>query len=83
MRMALVHAEFSMQLALMIASELMGEMRKLRPDFEQWLPKFEEHISTCFLVQREPGVNTENMERWGKQQIAGFLKRIREDLGVS
>ena len=31
MRMALVHAEFGMQLALMIASELMGEMKIYGP----------------------------------------------------
>jgi hypothetical protein len=63
MRMALVYADFGMQLAPMIASELMK--RKIGPDFEKWLPEFEEHISTCFLTQRNPGVNTEDMERWG------------------
>jgi hypothetical protein len=79
----LVYAEFGMELALMIATELMEEMKRLRPDFEKWLPEFEEHITTCFSVRRDPGVNTEDMERWGKQQIAEFLKRIREDLGSS
>ena len=83
MRMALVHAEFSMQLALMIASELMGEMKKLRPDFEQWLPKFEEHISTCFTVESDPSGHSKDLERLGQRQITEFLKRIREDPGLS
>jgi hypothetical protein len=83
MRMALVHAEFSMQLALMIASQLMEEMRKLRPDFEQWLPDFEKHISTCFMVEPDPDGHSKELERLGQRRITEFLKRIREDLGLS
>ena len=83
MHLTLVYADFGMHLALMIASQLMEEMRKIRPDFEKWLPEFEEHISTCFAVALDPDDHSKDLEQLGHRQITEFLKRIREDLGLS
>jgi hypothetical protein len=64
----LVRAEFLMQLAVMIVSEMMEEMKQIEPDFEKWLVEFEEHISTCFSVQPDPGGHSRDLERWEKSR---------------